>query len=185
MIKARLYAYTLLNLLISTVICTIILSGCVHYIFIMLLSNNKLQKHFDYQLQQLSAKHYLALDLRNASYSTITICKAAIDFCMVTESVQKLIDKHDIKGGSAIISILNQEQNILYYLRQSITPTINHLHSYTLYRDDITHNSVALIEGLTDMQALIKDNHSVNITLTLKNDKTWELIFVPRNPTRA
>lgn len=150
--------FSLLELLISTTIGLVIISITMHYLCIISKINIQLQEQFEYQHAQLIADHYLSVDVRNASsISTDQL------------SANNLLLYYDTK----------QQTKIIYYLRKSITPSFNHLHSYTLYRDDQNSVAIALVEGIVNFQVTIKQ--AIYISILFKNNQKLELIFARRN----
>lgn len=192
--------YTMLEILCSLSIHLILISTLMHFIFVLNTSIFKHYRKIDYQQALLVANHYLGMDIRNAGFrqrEAATVCKANDIDCAgkLYESIYEHIYNRDIKADSDILilhTVTDQDtfnpSIMSYYLRKSIISDINHMRSYTLYRDEEQHPAQALIEGITDWQVHIDSSQPhqiVSITLEFKDAAPSELIFVPRNPSTA
>jgi len=156
----------LLELSINLAMSIIMLSALIHYIFMITKAYTSFQHKIDYQNAQLIANHYLGADIRNSN-------------CL------GVFKQQNIKAKADILILNSNRQQIAYYIRPSIIPAENHLHSYALYRDDFDSVATALIDGIIDFQVSIKQaamqRCAVHLKLEFKNLQTMEVVFVPRN----
>ncbi len=144
----------------------IILTSCaLNYMFIVIKIFYKLQHQFTQQNARLIARHFIAMDLCINSNS-VSICKAGDKHCsiLLPTAINSLISQKSIKPESDIFILNSDQKNILYYIRKSAVPQ-NH-GKYALYRDDVVHNAVALVENIQDLQVNINnlDLNSVRVT---------------------
>jgi len=181
--------FSFIGVIVTLALNMLILSAILHFLFTFTKTYNNLQRKLDYQNSLLIAYHYLAIDLRNSGYNykpAASSCKAIVGSCLglVPKSIESLIKTQDIQPNSDILILNSSTQQIAYYLRKSIATKENHWHSYTLYRDDFNHNSVALAEGFINFQVKFKKVNPprtvVQVNLEFKNLNKMELIFVPR-----
>lgn len=183
-------AYSLIEIMISTSISLIIFAATLHYLHITIKSYNKLQHKIDYQNAQLIAYYYLSLDIRNSGYNfkpAAIACKPIKNACLglIPSALINLIDTKSIPFDSDILILNSAQQNVVYYVKPSVIPKQDHMHSYALYRDDFIHNSTALIEGIIKFDVKIDNFRSgqskVQIKIDFKNNDRLEAIFITRN----
>ena len=186
----------LLELLFRMTIGLILFNAILHSIFIIKINVKNIRRKLDYFNTKLIVKNYLGYDIRNSNYkdqSGPITCKAVKYACSHTlpSEIEKMINSQDIKANSSIL-LLNffsedylQIKKIGYYIRESIIPSNNHMHSYALYRDDFAKNSVAIAEGISDFQVELKYYSpklvAVHLKILFKNLETMELVYAPRN----
>ncbi len=142
------------------------------------------------------------------SITPITDHIPAIDSCNVNNKVcirllpldiQQRIARQDIMPNSDIL-ILNfvplnfqilangitecTPLTVLYYLRRSLVEEFKNADLYTLYRDDIIHNAVAITEGFTNFKisiSHISSYQAVEVKLQVTKANDINFIFTTRN----
>lgn len=137
---------------------------------------------------------YNTAKVHNGDILHITDCYTTDRFCVSGQTdniLSHLIPENlTVNLSKAYIanSIVYRPANIIYYLRKSIIDDINHMHEYTLYRDDQQRMAQALIEGINAWEIKLDASSTIRtkltITLQFKNTERLELIFVPRNTNR-
>lgn len=149
---------TLFSVLISTTIGIILLACGLAYLLNISKYANKIQHKIDYINSILITKYYIKTDIHNTSQ--IAIIKSAHGF------------------DSLVLD------DATYTLRESIIPKTNHLHSYSLYRDDRQHQAIAIAEGIQNIQiktqTVSAQHKAVFIFLEFKKFKALELVFVTK-----
>lgn len=158
----RVNAYILVESLLATILGVIICIGAIHYMFMLLKTYATVQQKFKIQHAKLIARHYIRADLQQFAAGA-SICNAQQAQCdhLVSPSIQQQIRTKHIKPLSALLVIHSASGDIVYYVRKSVLPTQGNLPKYALYRDDIVHNALALVEEIDNLTVEIR-----NINLT-------------------
>lgn len=170
----------LLELMLVTLIGSIICIGTVNFLLHVAKVYLDIQQKFALQNNKLIAKHYIYNDLKAANYGVI-IYNADEQYYPpeLPAAIVQLNAKKSIKIGSDILIIKQQENTIIYYLRKSIVPCANKAICYALYRDDSKQQAIALVENILAFTAhivhLSLDQYLVNVQLELQNHEQMEI----------
>ncbi len=159
----RVYGYSLISMLISTTVGLILCACALHFLYLVTNAYVKIQQIFTIQHAQLITRHYIKQDL-HANPISVAKCTPQLEYC----SNRLPLDL--IKPYADILIIQNAQGYVYYYLRQSAIPGKNSTH-FTLYRDDIASDAVALVEDVKNLTITInrvdKYYYNVNVMVEL------------------
>lgn len=145
-LRQRQSGFSLLELLISNAVLVVIFAISTQHVIVMIRDHAKQQLAFQFMHARLLAQYFLKKDLATAR--------------LVSYSAGQLIIQND--------------QVIVYDLRDSVIPHQDPRHALALYRTDGVRRAEALVEGLVGWQ-ISQDGSAIKIVLHFKDQQRLEI----------
>lgn len=171
-------ASSILELLLSLAIGILICGYVLHNHILIIKTYYKMHHQFKIQHNKLIARHYIGTDLATSPKAPVTYLSDS----SLCRQILPHLNRRQLKVATSILQLTTKQGHlVLYYLRKSIINTRQKEPIYALYRDDSTHNAVAIAENVRDLDIKIfsvtPTKQAIKITLLFaleeKLNITW------------